>query len=68
MYIKVQESKFVTFMILYVDDMLIIGNITIMISYLKRYLQMNFKMIDLGLLYYFLRLEVWHNRKSIFMS
>lgn len=55
-------------MVLYVDDLLIIGNNTSMISDLKRDLQMNFQMTNLVLLHYFLGVEVWQNLGRIFMS
>lgn len=52
LYMKVRDSKSMTFMILYVDDLLITGNDSVMISYLKKDLQMNFEMTDLGLLHF----------------
>ena len=59
LYMKVRDSKSVTFVVLYVDDLLITRNDSSMISNLKKYLQMNFEMTDLGLLHYFLGVEVW---------
>lgn len=54
-YIQVFDSKSEAFMVLYVDDFLITGNDTIMISNLNKDLQMNLKMTYLGLIHYFLR-------------
>jgi len=59
---------FVTFIVLYVDDLLITGNDVSMISDLKKELQMNFEMIDLGLLYYFLGIKVWQMPGGVFIS
>eukprot|EP01018_Ginkgo_biloba_P016312 Gb_15410 [translate_table: standard] len=65
---KVQESMSVTFVVLYVDDLLITGNDVSMISNLKKDLQMNFEMTDLGLLHYFLGIEVWQTPGRVFIS
>eukprot|EP01018_Ginkgo_biloba_P021070 Gb_14265 [translate_table: standard] len=52
LYMKVRDSMSMTFILLYVDDLLITENNVSMISYLKKDLQMNFEMTDLGLLHY----------------
>eukprot|EP01018_Ginkgo_biloba_P040026 Gb_26864 [translate_table: standard] len=65
---KVRDSISVTFMVLYVDDLLITGNDVSMILDLKKDLQMNFEMIDLGLLHYFLGIEVWQTPGRVFIS
>eukprot|EP01018_Ginkgo_biloba_P007439 Gb_25189 [translate_table: standard] len=49
----------VTFVVLYVDDLLITGIDVSMISNLQKDLQMNFEMTNLGLLHYFLGIEGW---------
>eukprot|EP01018_Ginkgo_biloba_P017000 Gb_31767 [translate_table: standard] len=59
LYMKVRDSMSVTFVVLYVDHLLITGNDVSMISDLKKDLQMNFEMTDLSLLHYFLGVEVW---------
>eukprot|EP01018_Ginkgo_biloba_P026019 Gb_31534 [translate_table: standard] len=68
LYMKVQDSMSVTFIVLYVDDLLITGNDVSMISDLKKYLQMNFEMTNLGLLHYFLGIEVSQTPGRVFIS
>ena len=68
LYMKVRDSMSVTFVVLYVDDLLIIGNDVSMISDLKKDLQMNFEMTNLGLLHYFLGIEVWQMPVQVFIS
>eukprot|EP01018_Ginkgo_biloba_P036228 Gb_41260 [translate_table: standard] len=57
-----------TLVVLYVDDLLITRNDVSMISDLKKDLQMNFEMTDLGLLHYFLGIEVWQTPGRVFIS
>ena len=45
-------------LILYVDDMVIIGSDPVAIASLKRHLQSEFEMKDLGFMCYFLGIEV----------
>ena len=47
MYKKVSEST-ITFLILYVDDILLIGNDVPMLTTVKRWLSKEFSMKDLG--------------------
>eukprot|EP01018_Ginkgo_biloba_P015525 Gb_39735 [translate_table: standard] len=68
LYMKVRDSMSVTFVVLYVDDLLITRNDVSMISDLKKDLQMNFEMTDLGLLHYFLGIEVWQTPGRVFIS
>eukprot|EP01018_Ginkgo_biloba_P017077 Gb_08424 [translate_table: standard] len=67
LYRKVRDSMSVTFVVLYVDDLLITRNDVSMISDLKKDLQMNFEMTDLGLLHYFLGIEVWQMLGRVFI-
>ncbi|XP_028124053.1 uncharacterized protein LOC114321104 [Camellia sinensis] len=53
---------------LYVDDMIITGDDTVGISSLKQFLSRQFEMKDLGLLSYFLNLEISHDPSSYFLS
>lgn len=57
----------VTFIVLYVDDLLITGNDVSMISDLKKDLQINFKMTYLGFLHYFIGIEVWQMPRRVFI-
>eukprot|EP01018_Ginkgo_biloba_P036171 Gb_21087 [translate_table: standard] len=58
----------VTFVVLYVNDLLITRNDVSMISDLKKDLQMSFEKTDLGLLHYFLGIEVWQTLGQVFIS
>ena len=53
--------------ILYVDDLLIRGD-DHLIDQCKKDLTREFKMKDLGLLHYFLGLEVWQNFDNIILN
>lgn len=57
-----------TVLIVYVDDMIVIGNDEVERAALQRYLSREFEMKDLGLLKYFLGIEVSRNKTSIFLS
>ena len=54
-----------TFLLVYVDDMIISGNDTASITYLKHHLTCHFIMKDLGPLTYFLGLEFVCNKSGI---
>jgi len=55
------------FLVLYVNDIFLIGSEPLMIEY-KRKLAYEFEMKDLGLMHYFLGLEVWQKPGEIFLS
>jgi hypothetical protein len=55
-------------LIIYVDDMIVIGNDEEGISELQRYLASEFEMKDLGELKYFLGIEVYRSKLGIFLS
>jgi hypothetical protein len=57
-----------TFLVLYVDDMLITGDDVEHISNLKKQLGEQFQMSDLGPLSYFLWIEVRHSHRGYFLS
>ena len=53
---------------MYVDDLLITGDSSLLIDQLKAHLRRWFQMKDLGELKYFLGLEVARSNKDIFLS
>lgn len=61
-------KKFVVYLVVYVDDIMIIGNNDNYIAYIKREMHKFFDMPDLGLLHYYLRIEVDQQPEHIFIS
>lgn len=55
-------------LLIYVDDLLITGSSVSMINELKMLLHQNFKMKDLGVLKYFLGIEVMRLNKGIILN
>jgi Reverse transcriptase (RNA-dependent DNA polymerase) len=53
---------------LYVDDLIFMGNRSIMVEDFKEAMMKEFEMIDLGFIKYFLGLEVKQHEKGIFVS
>ena len=51
-------------LLLYVDDMFVMG-MDGLISNMKRKLVVEFEMMDLGMMHYFLGMEVWKNVDGI---
>lgn len=65
-YVKAQEPD--TLMIsLYVDDLIVIGNNSKLISTFKEDMKKEFEMIDLGLMNYFLGMEISQSNEGIFI-
>lgn len=62
------RGSVVLHVLVYVDDLVICGNNSDIISSFKAYLGRCFKMKDLGLLKYFLGIEVARGRDGIFLS
>ena len=54
--------------VLYVDDLIITSSQLTLIQNLKSDLQKQFEMTDLGLLHYFLGLQIWHMEDGMFLS
>jgi hypothetical protein len=54
-------------LLLYVDDLLLTGEENL-ITNCKKKLEAEFEMKDLGLMHYFLDLEVWQSPKKIFLN
>ena len=66
LYFKVDREK-PLILVLYVDDLFLIG-VDPLIHQCKRELAVEFEMKDLGLMHYFLRLEIWQRLGEIFLS
>lgn len=67
MFIK-KENKFITILLVYVDDIVITGNHEEYILHLKRPLHSAIKIKDLGRLKYFLGIEVALSKKRICLN
>ena len=61
------EDGILVMLLLYVDDLFRTGEEEI-ITYARRRLDTEFKMKDLGILYYFLGMEVWKKANEIFLG
>ena len=66
LYFKVDREKPLIW-VLYVDDLFLTG-VDPLIHQCKRQLASKFEMKDLGLMHYFLGLEVWQRPREIFLS
>jgi hypothetical protein len=66
LYYKVVDGGLVI-LLLYVDDLFLIGNKKLIIES-KRKLATEFEMKDLGMMHYFLGLEVWQRLSDIFFN
>jgi hypothetical protein len=55
-------------LVMYVDDLIIMGNNDDHIAQVKKELHVGFKMTDLGLLHYYLGIEVFKRPHHIFIS
>jgi hypothetical protein len=62
-----KTTKGIVLVLVYVDDIIIIGTDTTLIFQLQERLQSSFHMKDLGLLHYFLGLEVHSTTTGIFL-
>jgi len=66
LYLILVEGKFLS-IILYVDDLILTGNEQL-INSSKEDLTREFEMKDMGLMHYFVRLEVWQGDGELFVS
>jgi len=66
LYIKVVNNEFII-IILYLDDLLITG-VERIIQECKKILATDFEMKDLGLMHYYLGLEVWERPVEIYLG
>eukprot|EP00253_Pinus_taeda_P002039 PITA_02039 len=67
LYIKEKDGK-ILIVVLYVDDVIFTGNDDYLIENLKIVMKEEFEMTDMGLLRYFLGIEVEQNGNGIFIS
>ena len=65
LYTKINEQGQILIVCLYVDDLIFTGNLSI--DMFKSAMKREFEMIDLGLMKYFLGIEVTQNDKGIFI-
>eukprot|EP00253_Pinus_taeda_P023888 PITA_23888 len=63
-----QQGKYLVILVMYVDDLIIIDNHDDHIAQVKKELQAGFKMTDLGLLHYYLGVQVFQRPHHIFIS
>ena len=68
MYSKSNSLGDIMFVCLYMDDFIFTGSSQSMIDYFKKVMAKKFKMIDLGLMAYFLGIKMKHNCKGSFIS
>lgn len=66
-YINEKDGKILV-IVLYVDDVIFIGNDDYLIENFKSVMKEEFEMTDMGLLRYFLGIEVDQNKNGIFIS
>ena len=57
-----------TTIVIYVDDLIITGNNHAFLADTKQKLKAQFEMTDMGLLHFFLGLEIWQHQQGIFVS
>lgn len=67
LYIKIDGTSF-TFLLVYVDDIVLAGNSIQEITSVKQFLHKKFRIKDLGQLHFFLGLEIARSDKGIFLN
>lgn len=68
LYMKVNSNGDVLLICLYVDDLIFTGNNSHMIKEFKKAMTQEFEMTDIGLMSFFLGIEVKQNNEGIFIS
>ena len=63
-----RDGDDITLLIVYIDDMIIIGSNSTKIEKLQTYLEKEFEMKDLGAQKYFLGIEVSWSKQGLFLS
>ena len=66
LYYKIMDDK-PLILVLYVDDLFLTRNEKL-IGWCRKNISSEFEMKDLGLMHYFLGLEVWHRHEEIFLN
>jgi len=66
LFVKTADSSFIA-LIVYVDDIILTGNSTDEMAHIKHVLHSNFRIKDLGILKYFLGIEVAHSETGIYL-
>ena len=67
MYVK-RVGNDIILLVIYVDDIIITGSDASAIEHIKSNMSKAFDITNLGLLHYFLGVEVWQTNSSIFLS
>ena len=67
-YVFYVEDVIAMLTILYVDDLIITESRSLLIDEVKVQLSDQFEMTDLGILHYYLGMEIWQSSSSIFIS
>jgi hypothetical protein len=63
-----KDGKIVVYLVVYVDDLLIIGNNESYNASIKKELNKGFEMIDMGHFHYYLDIDITQNPRYIFIS
>jgi hypothetical protein len=68
LYVKHQSNVNLLIVALYVDDLILTGSSTEMIEEFKKDMVKKYEMSDMGLLHYFLGIEVFQDKEEVFIS
>jgi hypothetical protein len=68
LYVKHQGKVDMLIVVLYVDDLILTKSNTKMIEEFKKYMMNKYEMSDMGLLHYFLRIELYQDQEEAFIS
>ena len=68
LFIKYRGDTKILIVCLYVDDLIYVSNDRVMLNDLKKSMMIEFDMIDLGLIHYFLGIEVLQSSAGVFIS
>jgi len=68
LYVKHQGKVDMLIVVLYVDDLILTKSNTKMIEEFKKYMMNKYEMSDMGLLHYFLHIELYQDQEDAFIS